>query len=290
MRQGDTLQRFLFEHSNVRGIFIHLNASYAAVSERYDYPLPVRQQLGEALAASALLGATIKFSGSLIMQVQGDGPISLLVAQCNNDRQMRGLARWQADRISGEMTSPYGNGRMVITIDSATSDERYQGIVGVEGGRLNKVIERYFEQSEQLQTRLWLTANDDQAVGMLLQHLPGVDPDPDLWERIEALGATITEEEMLALPTEDILYRLFHEESVRLFDPEPVSFRCSCSREKIVTMLRALGSDEVHDILREQGKVSVDCDFCNQHYAFDSVDVEEIFASAMPSPGSDTKH
>lgn len=290
MRQGDTLQRFLFEDSNVRGVFIHLNASYAAVSERYDYPLTVRQQLGEALAASALLGATIKFGGSLIMQVQGDGPINMLVAQCNNERQIRGLARWHDERISSAMSNPFGTGRMVITIDSASSDERYQGIVGIAGGRLNQAIETYFAQSEQLQTRLWLAASGEQAVGMLLQHLPGVDPDPDLWERIEALGATLTQSELLNLPTEEILYRLFHEESVRLFDAEPVSFRCSCSREKIITMLRALGSDEAHDIVQEQGRISVDCDFCNQHYSFDSVDVEEIFASTTPAPGSSSSH
>lgn len=288
MRQADTQQRFLFEHSNVRGVFIHLNASYAAVSERYDYPLPVRRQLGQALAASALLGATIKFSGSLIMQVQGDGPINLLVAQCNNERHIRGLARWQDE--NPDPARPFGAGRMVITIDNINHDERYQGIVGLDGGTLGEAIERYFEQSEQLQTRLWLAADGDQVVGMLLQHLPGVDPDPDLWERIEALGATLTENEMLTLATEEILHRLFHEEEVRLFDAEPVSFRCSCSRDKIVTVLRALGSDEVHDILKEQGKVSVDCDFCNQHYEFDSVDVEGIFASAVPSPGSDSRH
>lgn len=290
MRDGDTLQRFLFEHSNVRGVFIHLNASYAAVSERYDYPLIVRKQLGEALAASALLGATIKFGGSLIMQLQTSGPIQMLVAQCNNERHIRGLARWQDDGLSAGTANPFGTGRMVITIDSATSEERYQGIVGIEGGHLNQAIETYFAQSEQLQTRLWLAADEQQAVGMLLQHLPGVDPDPDLWERIEALGATLTPGEMLSLPTREILRRLFHEEDVRLFDSEPVSFRCSCSREKIVTMLRALGSDEAHDILKEQGKISVDCDFCNQHYEFDSVDVEEMFASTTPPPGSSSTH
>ena len=290
MSHGDTLQRFLFEHSNVRGVFIHLNASYAAVGERYDYPLVVRRQLGEALAASALLGSTIKFVGSLIMQLQTSGPIQMLVAQCNNERHIRGLARWQDEELGDEMENPFGSGRMVITIDSSTSEERYQGIVAIEGGHLNKAIENYFAQSEQLQTRLWLAADEKQAVGMLLQHVPGVDPDPDLWERIEALGATLTQAEMLSLPTEEILHRLFHEEDVRLFDEEPVSFRCSCSREKITTMLRALGRDEAQDILSEQGKISVDCDFCNQHYEFDSVDVEGIFASAIPSPGSGTTH
>lgn len=290
MRDGDTLQRFLFEHSNVRGLFIHLTASYAAVSERYDYPMLVRQQLGEALAASALLGATIKFGGSLIMQLQSSGPIQLLVAQCNNERHIRGLARWQDEGLTQEMDNPFGDGRLVITLDSATSDERYQGIVGIEGGRLNQVIETYFAQSEQLQTRLWLAADEQQAVGMLLQHLPGTEPDSDLWGRIEALGATLSQSELLTLTTQEILHRLFHEEDVRLFDAEPVSFRCSCSRDKIATMLRALGSAEAQEILQEQGSISVDCDFCNQHYAFDPVDVEELFANTPPAPGSASTH
>ncbi len=294
MRNSDTLQRFLFEHNNVRGLFVHLNASYAAISERYDYPLIVRQQLGEALAASALLSATIKFSGSLIMQLQTTGPIQILVAQCNNEHHIRGLARWQDEGLSADMANPFGSGRMVITIDSATSEERYQGVVGIDGGRLNKAVETYFAQSEQLQTRLWLAADEQQAVGMLLQHLPdtdtSTDPDPDLWERIEALGTTLSQSEMLSLPTEEILYRLFHEESVRLFEAEPISFRCSCSRDKILTMLQALGNDEAHSIIEEQGNISVDCDFCNQHYSFDPVDVEQIFASTTPAPGNNSKH
>ncbi len=290
MHDGDTLQRFLFEDSHVRGLFVHLNASYTAVSDRYNYPAIVQQQLGEALAASTLLGATIKFGGSLIMQLQSSGPIQLLVAQCNNERHIRGLARWQDEELSADMANPFGQGRLVITLDSSASDERYQGIVGIEGGRLNQAIETYFTQSEQLQTRLWLAADGQQAVGMLLQHMPGSEPDPDLWDRIEALGATLTPNEMLTLPTQTILHRLFHEEDLRLFDAEPVSFRCSCSRDKIATVLRTLGSTEAQEILNEQGKISVDCDFCNQHYHFDSIDVEQIFATSAPPPGSDSSH
>jgi len=290
MRENDTLQRFLFEHSHVRGMFVHLHNSYQAVSERYDYPPLVQQQLGQALAASTLLGSTIKFTGSLIMQLQTVGPINMLVAQCTHDRCIRGLARWQKNKPQTDQVNPFGLGNMIITINSERNDERYQGIVSMESDTLAKAIERYFQQSEQLQTRLWLAADEMQVVGMLLQHLPGEDADKDIWERIETLGATITDEEMLSLPTEEILHRLFHEEEVRLFEPEPVSFRCSCSRGKIVTMLRTLGAAEARDILREQGKISVGCDFCNQQYVFDSVDVEALFANNAVTPGNTSKH
>ncbi|MFC1749326.1 Hsp33 family molecular chaperone HslO [Pseudomonadota bacterium] len=291
MREGDTLQRFLFDHSHVRGMLVHLSGSYQAVSERYDYPQWVQQQLGQALAASSLLGSTIKFTGSLIMQLQTSGAISMLVAQCTHDKHVRGLARWQDEANEGiENTTPFGQGNMIITINSNRNEERYQGIVSMESGTLAKAIENYFQQSEQLQTRLWLAADENQVVGMLLQHLPGQEADKDIWERIETLGATITNEELLTLSTEDLLFRLFHEEEVRLFDPEPVSFRCSCSRDKIVNMLRTLGLDEANDIIKEQGKISVGCDFCNQQYEFDRVDVEEVFASSTPAPGSSSTH
>jgi len=287
MQHSDTLQRFMFENSNVRGILIHLGNSYQTALERYDYPAAVGQQLGQALAASALLGSTIKFEGSLIMQIQSTGPINMLVAQSNHEHHLRGLARWLEDELPD---NPFGEGRIVITIENETNDERYQGIVSLTDGNLSKAIENYFVQSEQLQTRLWLAADGQQVVGMLLQHLPGQEADEDVWTRIETLGATITEAELLSLPTLEILQRLFHEEDVRLFDAEPVSFRCSCSRDKIVSVIRALGTDEAHDILAEQGCINVGCDFCNQQYQFDSVDVEEMFASSNPIPGSSSTH
>lgn len=289
MNNRDTLQRFLFENSQVRGIFVHLGNSYQTALSRYDYPEPVGQELGQALAASALLSATIKFDGSLIMQTQSEGPITMLVAQCSHDRHLRGLARWHAAQMVGQPHNLYGDGRLTITINNQ-DDERYQGIVALCGGSLARALENYFKQSEQLQTHLWLAADQTQAVGMLLQHLPGRDPDPDTWNRIETLGATLTSAEMLNLSTTEVLYRLFHEEEVRLFEAEPVSFRCSCSRDKVANMLRALGSDEVRDILTEEGKVAVGCEFCNQQYAFDAVDVEGLFASHAPPPGSGHTH
>jgi len=289
MQRSDTLQRFLFENSNVRGIFIHLGNSFQTALGRYDYPAEVGQQLGQALVASSLLSSTIKFDGSLIMQTQSSGPINMLVAQSNNQRQIRGLARWQEQLLAEKPSNLYGDGHMTITIDNK-NDDRYQGIVDLAGGSLARAIENYFKQSEQIQTHIWLAADGQQAVGMLLQHLPGKEPDQDLWNRIEALGTTLTNEEMLNLSTEEILFRLFHEEEVRLFDAEPISFRCSCSRNKVADMLRALGPDEVHDIIEQEKKISVGCEFCNQQYEFDRVDAEQLFASSTPTPGSSSTH
>jgi len=284
MHNSDTLQRFIFENSNVRGVFVHLGNSYKTARQRYDYPAAIGQQLGQGLAASALLSATIKYEGSLIMQTQSNGAINLLVAQCSHDRHLRGLVRWQEENAN------FGKGHMTITIDK-TAEERYQGITELAHNSLAQTIENYFLQSEQIQTHIWLAANEGQAVGMLLQHLPGKEVDPDLWDRIAQLGQTITEEELLTLPTEEILRRLFHEEDVRLFEGEPVSFRCSCSREKVATMLRSLGRDEARSIIAEEGKIEVGCEFCNQQYAFDAVDTEQLFASATPAPGgSDSTH
>lgn len=289
MQNSDTLQRFLFENSHVRGIFIHLGNSFQTALSRYEYPPLVAEQLGQALVASALLSATIKFDGSLIMQTQSNGLINMLVAQCNQKRHIRGLARWQPHLLADQPHNPYGNGHMTITIDNK-NDDRYQGIVDLAGGSLARAIENYFKQSEQIQTHIWLAADKQQAVGMLLQHLPGQEPDHDTWNRIETLSTTLTREEMLSLATEEVLYRLFHEEEVRLFEDEPVSFRCSCSRDKVINMLRALGADEIHDILKEEGKVSVGCEFCNQQYEFDAVDTEELLASTTQTPTSTTKH
>lgn len=289
MKDADTLQRFLFENSDIRGTFIHLQASYLAALERYDYPDTVARQLGQALAANMLLGSTIKFKGSLILQIQSSGPINLLVTHCDDQRHLRGLARWQCDTGGSSLAESYGAGHITITVNSERFDERYQGVVGLEGEVLSDAIEHYFARSEQLKTRLWLYADHQQAVGLLLQQLPGESVDDDFWRHIETLGETITRDELLHLPSQEILRRLFHEEDIRLFDAEPVSFRCSCSREKIVTMLRGLGREEATSIIEERGEIEVGCEFCNQRYTFDRVDTEETFASHITPATPTTK-
>jgi molecular chaperone Hsp33 len=290
-RDGDCLHRFVFERTNVRGELVHLDASWQAVLERQSYPRQVATLLGQAFAATALLSATIKMSGSLHFQLQGDGPVSLLLVQVGADRTLRGLAHWNADdELPEAFPRLVGTARLSLTIDPGEGGERYQGVVAVEGASLADALENYFATSEQLATRMWLAANETRASGMLLQQLPRASDDADAWNRDVHLGDTVTEDELLELDARDLLFRLYHEEDVRLFDPEPFSFRCSCSRTRIETVLRGLGYDEVQSILAEQGRVRVNCEFCGQRYEFDAVDAESLFAAADQPEIPTTRH
>jgi len=289
-RDSDRLFRFVFENTEVRGELVHLDASWRAVLERAHYPEPVRDLLGQAMAAATLLSATIKIDGSLHLQLQGDGPVSLLLVEVTAKRTLRGLARWSGEVPAGSLLAQVGNARLALTIDRGRGGERYQGLVPVEQDTLAATLEAYFEHSEQLATRLWLAANAQRACGMLLQRLPGTCPDDENWNRDVFLGETITDLELLQLSALEVLRRLFHEEDLRLFEPEPVSFRCSCSRDRIELMLRGLGYDEVRDIVEEQGKVNVNCEFCSQAYDFDAVDVEQLFAAADQPEVPRTRH
>ena len=287
----DTLTPFLFEHAEVRGEVVRLDATWRAVLDNHDYPEPIRKLLGEMMAAATLLAATLKFEGSLIMQMQGNGPVSLLVVECSGEYHLRATAKWRDDLVAGDIGTMLGQGKFVITIDPKSSTQIYQGIVALEGSTVAEVLEHYMLQSEQLETRLWLAADNDQACGFLLQRLPdNAAEDPDAWNRALNLGNTLSAQELLTLSAREILHRLFHEEDLRLFDARPVSFRCTCSRERVANMLRLLGLDEVHSILEEQGKIEVDCEFCNRHYQFDAVDAEQLFAAEVLTQAGGTRH
>ena len=290
MREPDRLQRFLFESTRVRGELVSLDETFRAAIARHSYPGPVRALLGEAMAASALLGSTVKVDGSLIFQIHGEGPVRLLVAQCTSDRHLRGLVRWSGDVAAGPLAALTGPGRLAITIDPGGDRERYQGIVELSGDTLARSIEGYFAQSEQLDTRLWLASDERHASGMLLQKLPGEETDSDLWNRVLHLGATLTPGELLALSTREILRRLFHEEDVRLFRAEPVAFRCGCARATIESVLRAMGRDEAEAILRERGMIEVTCEYCFERYEFDAIDVATIFSVTPAAGTSTTRH
>ena len=280
MNDQDTIRRFLFENMGVRGEWINLTSSWKVVTDKRAYPEVVQQQLGQALAAAALLSATIKFKGSLILQAQGEGPITAVVAQCTHDRTIRGLARSSTEVVSGALETMYGTGRLVMTIE--TDDAKpYQGIVQLAGQDLSQALENYYLQSEQLSTRIWLYANELQVAGLLIQQLPSSQNVQFDWERIELLANTVTERELLGLPSEELLYRLFNEEQVRLFEPEPVVFRCSCSTRKIEQMLISLGRNTLEAILRERDHITVDCEFCNSQFSFDKVDIERILMSPV---------
>lgn len=277
----DSLQRFLFENAAIRGELVQLEEAWAEVLARREYPEPVRKVLGELMAASVLLVATLKFEGSLTMQVQGNGPISLMVVESTSRRTIRGLAHWHGEVPLHDLAAQFGDGQLVITIEPEKG-KRYQGIVTLEGERLSQALEKYLMQSEQLDSRLLLAADHYRAAGLLVQRMPGDDQGED-WQRINLLAGTLGSDELLQLDQHTIIHRLFHEEDVRLFDVEQVQFSCSCSRERIESALRKLGHDEVMVIIAEEGRIEVDCEFCNRQYHFDAVDVEQIFVQPQPT-------
>jgi molecular chaperone Hsp33 len=289
----DTLNRFLFDHTNVRGQHVALDATWQAALEHHDYPAPVREVLGELMAASLLLTGTLKFEGSLKLEARGDGPLTLVVIQATSAKSVRGMAHWQGELpAEGDLTALMGEGgHLVLTIEPAGEGQDYQGIVGLEGGSVAAALEQYFSQSEQLPTRVWLAADPAHAAGLLLQRLPGEEgEDPDAWNRLGQLAETVRDEELLTLPAEELLYRLFHEEEVRVFEPEPCHFRCSCSAERVASMLRGLGHEEIRGIVAEQGEVRVNCEFCGRPYVFDPVDAEQLFRDTPPADGGSGAH
>ncbi len=284
MHLHDNLQRFVFEDTPIRGEIVRLDATYRAVLDRRNYPPVVREVLGEMMAAAALLASTLKFEGKLIMQIQGEGPIKLLMAECTESGAMRALAQWHGEVEPAPLVQLVGGGNFVITIDPEDSRERYQGIVSFTGESVAAALEHYFAQSEQLDTRLWLAADRGHAAGMLLQKLPDSQlEDSDAWDRAVHLGSTLTRVELLSLPVQDLLRRLYHEDDIRLFARQPLSFRCSCSRERVEAVLRMLGWEEIESILRERRSVDVDCEFCGAHYEFDLVDAAQLFTTPPPA-------
>jgi molecular chaperone Hsp33 len=304
MHDRDCLHRFVFDGLPIRGHLVHLDAAWRALIEHRQYPAAIRDTLGEAVAASLLLAATIKFDGVLSLQMQGDGPVPLMLAQCTSGLGVRGLARIRdggsvaAPGAAAGVASLFGAGNLTVTLENDDRSQRYQGIVPIGGERLADSLQEYFANSEQLPTRLWLHADEHGASGMMLQRLPTAGGSAgaaagsdellieDAWRRVQLLGATLTPVELASLADTEILHRLFHEDDVRLFEPSPVYFRCRCSRERVAGMLQGLGEAETRSVLAERGEVQVSCDFCNRAYTFDAVDVEQLFApSAAPASG-----
>jgi molecular chaperone Hsp33 len=292
MMMNDTLQRFLFEHAPIRGEVAHLDATWRAVLERHEYPPALRTVLGELMAAGALLAATLKFEGSIILQLQGDGPVKLIVAECTSEQTLRATAKWSGELADdATLAELVGEGRFAITLVPGDGKQSYQGVVAIDPAGVAASLEQYMQRSEQLDTRLWLVAGDERAAGLLLQKLPaGEDPDHDSWNRATHLAETITDSELLELPAQQLLRRLYHQEDVRLFEPRPVSFRCSCSAERVGAMLRMLGYAEVRSILEERERVEVTCEFCNRAYEYDRVDAEQLFAATHAAEASPTRH
>jgi molecular chaperone Hsp33 len=285
----DALQRFVFERARVRGELVRLDEAWREVRRRREYPEAVRSALGELTAASVLLAATLKFEGgALVLQVQGGHPVDLLVVECQADLSLRAMARWDGglDALGPHpiLHDLAGGGRCALTIDPGAGLAAYQGVVPLEGGTTAQVLERYMARSEQIATLFSLAATDERAAGLLLQKLPEAggnaapEADPDLWNRVGHLAATLTRAELLELPGRDILRRLFHDEDLRVFETMPVRFACRCSRERVAGLIRMVGAEEARLALAERGEMQVTCEFCGRSYAFSRDQAERALA------------
>ena len=283
----------MFENSPVRGELIETSDAWQQIQSRRSYPAVVSAILGEMTAAAALLSANLKFDGTIIMQIHGDGPVQLLVAECDATLRLRATAKLREDaEISEqaglqELVNANGEGRFAITLDPTDKkpgQQAYQGIVALEGESVATVIENYMMRSEQLDTRLWLAADDKVARGLLLQKLPddggktATLTDADVWNRTVTLASTLNQQELLGTDIMTLLQRLYWEETVRVFDPRHPTFHCGCSREKVGNMLKMLGREEIDSALADLGKLDINCDFCGQDYLFDPVDCMQLFA------------
>jgi molecular chaperone Hsp33 len=315
LQTNDTLQKFIFENAAVRGELVEISETWGEIQARHDYPKAVRTMLGEMVAACALLSANLKFNGAIVMQVHGDGPVRLMVVECDAQLRMRATAKIAPDAVIADdaslsaLLNAHGKGRFVITLDpldKVPGQQPYQGIVPLHGDEMATVLENYMLRSEQMDTRLWLAADDKVARGLLLQKLPRTitgegqvkqaaeEEDLETWTRAVMLGNTLKKDELLSTDIATLMKRLFWEETIRVFDPAHPQFYCGCTREKVGDMLKMLGRGEVDSALAELGKLDINCDFCGKHYGFDAVDCAQLFAGGIAAdavmPPGDVKH
>ncbi len=308
---SDKLQKILFQKANARGSLVELSDAWTEMLSHHTYPMPVTKLLGEMTAAVVLLSGSIKFNGSTVMQIHGDGPVRLLVVECSNTMQIRATAKIHeelpvkdTDTFSS-LVNANGKGRCIITLDpheKIPGQRPYQGIISLEGETVSEVLENYMKRSEQLDTRIWLAADSTHAMGVMLQRMPaqlderGValtdsKEDENAWQHLTALASTLKVQEMLSTDIATLQHRLFWEEDVAVFEPLQPAFHCGCNREKVSNMLKMLGQAEVEQALQEQGALTIQCDYCGKSYRFDSIDCKTLFSpvSAQETP-SDTRH
>ena len=275
---GDFLQKFLFENLPVKGSFVRLDSSWKEVLTRSQPGESTRDLLGETLCASVLLTSNIKFEGSVSLQIQSAGNMRFLLGQCNHRGELRGVVRMREQLTSGFLNQAI----LAINLEPEKEGTPYQGIVEMSEEGLVSALERYFTQSEQLDTRFWLAASATQCSGLMLQRMPGESPDSDGWNRIEILADSVMQQELQALDSQRLISLLFREEDVRLFSPSEIRFNCSCSTQKVSSMLHTLGETDMNELIEERGVVEVCCEYCGRAYNFDPVDVARIFSEPTP--------
>jgi molecular chaperone Hsp33 len=301
----DRVRRFIFEHGPVRGHWVGLTDAWRALREHGDYPPAVEELLGEAVVAAVLLAATLKFRGTLTLQLQGEGAVRLLVAQCTHDFRVRAVARFDraalavpsgaAERAARFATLAGHGGRVTVTVEAEEGKLRYQSVVPLSGSSLAQSLEAYFASSEQLPTRIQLAAGEGHAAGMLVQKLPEEGTgDPEeaaaAWRSAQNGISRLQGTGLLSGALEILLATAFPGRDLRVFRGSTVRFECRCSPARVASMLRALGADEVRDVLSEQGAVTVTCEFCHRPYRFDPIDVEALFSEARAAGDSAAIH
>lgn len=282
---SDEILRFIFDGTDIRGEWVQLERSYLDTLATHHYPPLVNQLLGEFLVAASLLAATLKIDGTVILQARGPAG-GLIMAEATSRQELRAIASGLGEIPATSFEALLGGGNLAITIDP-DKGQRYQGIVALEGANLAECLEGYFRQSEQLPTRVWLAADGQHAGGLFLQELP-TRTDParrsEQWQHLTTLAATVTAAELLQLPAETLLHRLFHQEQLRLLQRDPLQFHCSCSQQRTEAMLLSLGRSDLEEILAEQGRIDVNCEFCNQHYGFAPEDIATLLGAAAEPP------
>ncbi len=306
---SDQLKKYLFQDQSARVQAVKLTQAWQTGQAHQTYPECVQRLLGELMSAAVLLAANIKFDGSLVLQLQGDGPIALIVVECGADLSIRATATLReghtvpAEGTLQSLLNTQGQGRFIVVLDparDATHLQPYQGIVPLEGDTVAEALQMYMRNSEQLDTRLWLAADATQSAGLLLQRLPHhggtgaieTDEAESTWDRVTILANTVKQDELLTLDSDALIHRLFWEETLIAFDPQDVAWHCPCSRERVGNMLRMLGQEEIESILAEQEHIDISCNFCGKPYRFDAVDCASLFVEGLnaPQPGAKSVH
>ena len=283
--QSDNLQRFIFDNAEIRGEWVHLHETWQNVISRREYPFAIQNLLGQMMAAAALLAATVKIDGRLVLQIKSSGPVTLMMVECTSQNTLRAFAQWdEDDKIldNASLADITGEGNLAITIEVDGANTPYQGIVSLDGGSIAELLEIYFRQSEQLETQVWLSSNKHSVAGLLIQQLPSADEfdaqDAESWNRISQISATVKDSELLDLGAGTLLHRLFHEEECRLLSLNTLEFACNCSRERVANTISLLGKQDAMNLVEEKGTIEVACEFCNEHYYFDKNEVVFIFS------------
>lgn len=284
MPDNDNIMRFTIDGAPIRGQVVRLEQAWQHILSRGEYSAPVECLLGEMVVMTAMLAHGIKLDGSVILQIRGSGPVTTAMAECMNRQRLRGIVRSDGDVANSTNVSTLcGEGQFAITL-KPDRGEPYQSLVTLHEGDITDNVEAYFATSEQLPSRFWTATSDTAAAGLMLQRLPGESEDDDAWSRAQILAETVEDRELLELPADELLRRLFHEEQVRVHPPSPLQFGCACTRQRSSGALKLMGAKEVNEILEEAGEVIVTCEFCGARYTYDGIDARMLFELGPPSP------